>query len=165
MDTQQLDTPPAASSRGGETRRGHSTARLATVAALAAGAAVLVARMRPSAAMRLTTFALRRMPSPVSADADAARRKYVGREYPAPAPVTDGVRRRCEVREERVLGQPVYTLTPKRGGSGWHVLYTHGGAFVDALTTAHWGIIAALVDATGATVTVPIYPLALDLMY
>jgi epsilon-lactone hydrolase len=140
--------------------RGHSTARLATVAALAAGAAALVARMRPSAEMRLAKFALRRMPAPVPADADAARRKYAGRRYPVAAPVTDGVRRRCEVREDRTLGQPVYTLTPKRGGSGWHILYTHGGAFVDALTTAHWGMIGALIDATGATVTVPIYPLA-----
>lgn len=67
-----------------------------------------------------------------------------------------------------MLGQVIYTLTPRRaafdsragGEGGWHLVYTHGGGFVHPLTRSHWAIIAGLVDATGATVTVPIYPLA-----
>jgi acetyl esterase/lipase len=67
-----------------------------------------------------------------------------------------------------VLGQVVYTLTPRRdaadsragGEGGWHLVYTHGGGFVHPLMRSHWAIIAALIDVTGATVTVPIYPLA-----
>ena len=141
-------------------RRGHSTARLAAAAAVGAAAGGLVARLRPSAEMRLMKVLLPRMVEPLPADAGAARRAYAGRRYPSPASVTQGVRRLCEVREDRSLGEVVYTLTPKRGGSGWHIIYTHGGAFVDAMAKPHWDIVAALVAATGATVTVPIYPLA-----
>lgn len=54
----------------------------------------------------------------------------------------------------------VYTLRPKRAASSWHVIYTHGGGFVDALVKPHWDIVRSLVAATGATVTVPLYPLA-----
>jgi len=93
-------------------------------------------------------------------DAAAFRDRFVGREYPASAAVTEGVRACCDVRDERVLGQTVYTLTPRGHASGWHVVYTHGGGFVYPLRALHWEVIEALVRHTGASVTVPIYPLA-----
>jgi acetyl esterase/lipase len=137
----------------------HPAARLAGVALVAAGSAAILSSLRPSAQMRLATLALRWTSRPTR-DAEAARRGVAGRSDPRPAPTTSGVRRRCAVHEAQVLGRPVYTLTPRRGGSRWHILYTHGGAFVNPLQKAHWDIVAALVDATGATVTVPLYPLA-----
>jgi epsilon-lactone hydrolase len=39
-------------------------------------------------------------------------------------------------------------------------VYTHGGGFVNPLRSGHWHTVRALVEATGATVTVPAYPLA-----
>jgi acetyl esterase/lipase len=59
-----------------------------------------------------------------------------------------------------VAGCAVHTATPKQGRRPLHIIYTHGGSFVNELMGAHWDIVAALVRATGATVTVPQYPLA-----
>jgi epsilon-lactone hydrolase len=92
-------------------------------------------------------------------------RVLVGRPYPAPAALTRRLRERCTVGEERVRGHLVYTLAPKRNASTWHVVYTHGGAYVYPLLRAHWTIIKALIEATGATVTIPIYPLAPEHQY
>ena len=42
----------------------------------------------------------------------------------------------------------------------WHVLYTHGGAYVSPLSEPHWEIVGQLIEAGGAAVTVATYPLA-----
>jgi acetyl esterase/lipase len=42
------------------------------------------------------------------------------------------------------------------------IVYVHGGAYVSELRRQHWTMIADLADATGTTVTVPIYGLAPD---
>jgi monoterpene epsilon-lactone hydrolase len=99
------------------------------------------------------------------ADSAALHAKYLGRNYSALAPVTDSVRECCDIREDRVLGQVVYTIAPRSNASGWHILYTHGGGFVNPLIKPHWDIVEALIKATGATVTVPIYPLAPEHQY
>ncbi|HYH83755.1 MAG TPA: alpha/beta hydrolase [Longimicrobium sp.] len=93
-------------------------------------------------------------------DPAALHDRFIGREYPAPAPVTPGVRARCTVREAPVLGRAVYALAPRGRASGWHVVFTHGGGFVHPLHRLHWDMIEALVIHTGASVSVPIYPLA-----
>jgi epsilon-lactone hydrolase len=85
---------------------------------------------------------------------------YVGRRTPAWPALPRRLRAACHVEEAEVLGRTVYTLTPRRRPSGWHIVYTHGGSFVNPLVYAHWWIIEALVRTTGATVIVPMYPLA-----
>ncbi|MGB5485452.1 alpha/beta hydrolase [Parasphingorhabdus sp.] len=71
-------------------------------------------------------------------------------------------RRKFEVLEDRVDGYRVFTIAPRAGArtSQHHVLYFHGGGYVMDMSWAHWNFIGRLVDATGASVTVPIYPLA-----
>ncbi len=108
---------------------------------------------------RVAEWYLRALPGRTS-DVAVIQRRFLGREYPSPAPVPRHLRALADVREAQIAGHAVYTLTPRRGGSAWHVIYTHGGAFVNPLQKAHWHILAALIRATGATVTVPIYPLA-----
>lgn len=98
-------------------------------------------------------------------DRAALHRRYLQRTYPDAARITRGIQRRCDVAERRIGERVVYTLRPKRDATPWNVIYTHGGGFVDALVKEHWDIIAALVDATGATVTVPLYPLAPEHQY
>jgi acetyl esterase/lipase len=71
----------------------------------------------------------------------------------------------AEIRQQTARGFTVYTLAPKSRGSGWHIIYTHGGSFVHELVPAHWAIIRELLRATGATVIVPIYPLAPEHRY
>lgn len=64
------------------------------------------------------------------------------------------------VTRENVMGRPVYTLAPKQGRSAVRVMHLHGGAYVSGISPFHWHFLARLVDATGCTVTIPIYPLA-----
>ncbi|NKY86657.1 alpha/beta hydrolase fold domain-containing protein [Nocardia veterana] len=59
-----------------------------------------------------------------------------------------------------IRGRPVYTLRPQYGGSRRHVLYLHGGAYVHQIQHDHWTFLSRLIDRTGCTVTVPLYPLA-----
>ncbi len=94
------------------------------------------------------------------ADAAELERRYLQRTYPVAARITRSIRRGCTVHETRIDGHIVHTLRPRQHRSSWHIIYTHGGGFVDALVKAHWDIIVKLIDATGATVTVPLYPLA-----
>lgn len=56
-------------------------------------------------------------------------------------------------------GIPALRLRPTRP-SNLHIIYLHGGAFVYPLLPMHWLIIAALMNRTQATVTVPSYALA-----
>jgi monoterpene epsilon-lactone hydrolase len=55
---------------------------------------------------------------------------------------------------------PVYDLTPKSGGTGARALYLHGGCYVYEIDPFHWTLIADLAERSGATITVPIFPLA-----
>ena len=65
---------------------------------------------------------------------------------------------------EHVDGHEVYTVRPRaassRVASAPAVVYLHGGAYVRPITAFHWALIGHLVDAVGAEVTVPLYPLA-----
>lgn len=76
------------------------------------------------------------------------------------APVTRAVRRVAIVEEARVGEVRVVTLRPRRAPSGVHVVYLHGGAYVHPVLTTHWNLLARLVRASGAVVTVPLYGLA-----
>nr|WP_315479426.1 alpha/beta hydrolase [uncultured Rhodoferax sp.] len=91
---------------------------------------------------------------------DDLRKKYTGRPTPVPARMTRSLQKLCEVQSRRIAGNTVYTLTPRKQSTSWHIVYTHGGAFVNPMQKAHWDIIEALIKNTGATVTVPLYPLA-----
>jgi triacylglycerol lipase len=65
------------------------------------------------------------------------------------------------VTETQYDGMPVYDLTPA-DPSGQDVVAIHGGAFVDEPTLLHWLAYSDMADQTGATIIVPIYPLATD---
>lgn len=66
----------------------------------------------------------------------------------------------CAIGESDLNGHRLFTATPKGGGSGAHILYLHGGGYVLDLDAVHWNLIAGLIERTGASVSVPIYPLA-----
>lgn len=114
------------------------------------------------------------------------RAAYSKRRPPRPARPTRAIQRVAHIHEESVDHQgrqrAVFTLTPRppllRGGRAlggsavgggavgdaleggvWHLLYLHGGGFVNPLHFAHWDIVASLIKSTGASVTLPLYPL------
>jgi len=113
----------------------------------------------PSLRMRLVQAYVRATYDPMP-DPESARNAFATRTYPAPAALPESLRERYDVREARVHGQPVFTLAPKARASGWHIVYTPGGGYTYAVSKTHWEIVAALLEATGASITVPIYPLA-----
>lgn len=73
------------------------------------------------------------------------------------------VKRRVTVSVSTLHGHDVYRLSPKghqRGPNQPHLLYLHGGAYIRPITAFHWRMLAELVERTGCTATVPLYPLA-----
>ncbi|PXY31337.1 alpha/beta hydrolase fold domain-containing protein [Prauserella muralis] len=68
--------------------------------------------------------------------------------------------RRLDVTRTVVRDRPCFTLAPKAPTSSKHVLYFHGGAYVHEIQRDHWRFFSRLIDRTGCTVTVPVYPLA-----
>lgn len=68
--------------------------------------------------------------------------------------------RNHRVTHREIYGRPVYTIRPRTGGTTRHVYYLHGGAYVHQIQRDHWKFLSRLVDRTGCTVTVPLYPLA-----
>lgn len=77
-----------------------------------------------------------------------------------PAKPNAWLNQNCNIEEQRIDGHLVYQLTPKSGASHHHVLYFHGGGYALDIAAEHWKYLAKLVQATGASLTVPIYPMA-----
>ncbi|GAB2714418.1 alpha/beta hydrolase fold domain-containing protein [Nocardia thraciensis] len=94
------------------------------------------------------------------ASAEALRHSIAGSQRPRRdrPPVMLG--RRHRVTQWEVHGRPVFTIRPRHGSSSRHVFYLHGGAYVHQIQRDHWKFLSRLVDRTGCTVTVPLYPLA-----
>jgi acetyl esterase/lipase len=82
------------------------------------------------------------------------------RSYPEPAPAPAALLRRYTLTTTTIADRPVLRLTPRRGGDGSHLLYTHGGAYVNPLIAPHWQILDRATRGTGVTVSIPLYRLA-----
>jgi len=66
----------------------------------------------------------------------------------------------CNVSKSIIKGRSVFTLTPKKNPSQVHILYLHGGAYVQNFVKQHWRFLSMLVEHTHCTITAPDYPLA-----
>ena len=65
------------------------------------------------------------------------------------------------VEREIVKDIEVYRLYPRvKPALVTPVLYLHGGAYIRPITSFHWRFLRSIVEQTGCTVTVPLYPLA-----
>ncbi|WP_181790660.1 alpha/beta hydrolase [Myxococcus llanfairpwllgwyngyllgogerychwyrndrobwllllantysiliogogogochensis] len=93
-------------------------------------------------------------------DPEAFRRTAKTRTYPTIPALPRALHALTKVEERKVAGRAVFNLTPRQRASGWHLIYAHGGAYVNEFILPHWRIIESLIRHTGASVTVPIYPLA-----
>ena len=63
------------------------------------------------------------------------------------------------VQQTQFDGMPVWTLLPQ-SPSGQYVVAVHGGAYVAQISLFHWWTYADMARDTGATIVVPLYPLA-----
>ena len=75
--------------------------------------------------------------------------------------VPEGIREKCNVKEEKFQERNVFVLTPKgEKKTKKAVFYLHGGSYVAELTPTYWDFLSDLTQDTGATIIVPDYPLA-----
>ncbi|HVE59098.1 MAG TPA: alpha/beta hydrolase [Pyrinomonadaceae bacterium] len=56
-------------------------------------------------------------------------------------------------------GRTVWTVAPREKRSEKHILYLHGGGYVNGFAWLHWSFISNLVSRLGCTVIAPDYPL------
>ncbi len=86
--------------------------------------------------------------------------EFDDRDYPtvprAPRELKDVAR----VKKRSVGDFEVLQLTSIERPSSVHILYLHGGGYAYELSTPHLLMLAGLIERTGVSVTVPIYPLA-----
>ena len=71
------------------------------------------------------------------------------------------IRETCDVHKSQINGHKVFTLSPKnKPKSENHILYLHGGAYVQCFNKFQWYFLADLIRNTGSTIIAPDYPLA-----
>lgn len=87
------------------------------------------------------------------------------RYFDSPKPTSFAIRT-CRVTESQVNSRNVFSLAPKhQKASAVHILYLHGGAYMQNFLRLHWNFLAMLVKETGCTIVAPDYPLAPDHTY
>ena len=68
--------------------------------------------------------------------------------------------RRVRITVDHDGGWPVYRVAPLGQPSEQYVVYAHGGAWIREIHPLQWRLVATLARQSGATIIVPIYPLA-----
>jgi len=66
----------------------------------------------------------------------------------------------CNVATYTASGRNVFVLSPKSKKATQHILYLHGGAYVQNFVKQHWKFLSNLVASADSVVTAPDYPLA-----
>ncbi len=64
------------------------------------------------------------------------------------------------INQHLIDGHKIYEIEPKQSASPRHIFYLHGGGYAFNIVFVHWAMIKKLIKATGASATVPLYPLA-----
>lgn len=77
------------------------------------------------------------------------------RTYTEPSP---RLHRTHQVSKREIDGHLVWTIAPREQPSGKHVIYLHGGAYVNSFASQHWELMSKLVQASRCIVTAPNYP-------
>lgn len=72
-----------------------------------------------------------------------------------------GLGRDVEVILTKMGGWPVYYTAPSSGHEGCnHVMFLHGGGYINEIVPAHWRFIGQMTRRARVVCVVPIYPLA-----
>ncbi|MEP2101974.1 MAG: alpha/beta hydrolase [Parasphingorhabdus sp.] len=87
--------------------------------------------------------------------------KFLSRDRKnGPARPSKWFRKHSQLGDYHIDNHKVYEVDLKEGSSKHHIFYLHGGAYAFNIVFVHWTIIKKLIKATGASATVPLYPLA-----
>src|ERR1044072_5055037 len=71
---------------------------------------------------------------------------------------TKRLHRKYQISRRTIDSHLVWTMAPKQNASEKHVLYLHGGAYVNSFAPQHWDFMSKLVDRLSCTITAPNYP-------
>jgi len=110
----------------------------------------------PSLRMRIGEWVVGKQNSDFK-DASQVEAEFAKRPPPVDAPMPEKFNTRFQVERWTAEEQEVVTLHPKAGKGEWHILYFHGGGFALPMFKEHWPLVAAMIDATGASISVPLY--------
>jgi acetyl esterase/lipase len=113
----------------------------------------------PTSTMQATKATLRAAQG-VPTTAQEEKAALLDREYPQLPEATDKLIAVAGVTTETVDGFPVLTFTPRDNARDLMIFYIHGGAYTYEFQSFYYDFLASLIERTGATVVVPIYPLA-----
>ncbi len=99
---------------------------------------------------------------------DSIHQKYHHRKAPKPKKPSHSILKIADVQSISFENRLIYQMIPKIKSkdssttqpNNLHLIYLHGGGFVNPLVKAHWDICASLIKATSAQISMPIYPLA-----
>lgn len=114
----------------------------------------------PSLRARLVNMLLPLLGTKSQFSSEQKLAKALSKKVPRAALPPQKLRREFLIEEDETGGVSRYVLTPRCGASDATVLYLHGGAYVNELTSHHWKIVAGIARRTGASIHVPLYPLA-----
>ncbi|MHA7820092.1 MAG: alpha/beta hydrolase fold domain-containing protein [Erythrobacter sp.] len=79
------------------------------------------------------------------------------RPLPKDAPLPNRIANKHRAALWELEGQKVVTLHPSKGPGEWHMLYFHGGGFVEPMFDVHWPLCAAIAERCGVSITIPLY--------
>lgn len=119
----------------------------------------------PSLIMRAVKWLIARRPPVFPHDAQGFAAAMAGRALPQDAPMPESFHRDFLIGGWEAEGHPVVTIHPRSGPGTWHMLYFHGGGFVQPMFKVHWPLVAAMVKQCGISVTVPLYPVVPEADY
>lgn len=66
--------------------------------------------------------------------------------------------RKHRISKREVNGHLVWTIAPRENACEKHVIYLHGGAYVNSFASQHWTLMSKLVEKLNCTVIAPNYP-------
>jgi acetyl esterase/lipase len=66
--------------------------------------------------------------------------------------------RKHHISKRQINGHLVWTIAPKENAGNKHIIYLHGGAYVNSFASQHWTLMSKLVQTLNCTVTAPNYP-------
>jgi acetyl esterase/lipase len=100
------------------------------------------------------------------------KKRFLGRQLAArkfdlfscPQP-PKAISKSCEVSSFQINGRNIFRLKPKHKEPAKHILYLHGGAYVQRFVRFHWKFLAELVNKANCYITAPDYPLAPEFTY
>lgn len=116
----------------------------------------------PSLQSRIFNLLLRQLPYKERLASAEAVQAHVQKLALAPTShEPSGLGRGVEVTLTKMGGWPVYYTAPSSGFEDCnHVMFLHGGGYINEIVPAHWRFVGKMTRKAGVVCVVPIYPLA-----